>query len=575
MWRTHQIKSMAPLGWPFFCLLLTVSACELDFFDTAELVFEGRRVELVADGRSKREPAWSPDGSMIAYSVYQPLVGISAYDLSTSDTSESVIYEAPGNRIGNLNSSDVSASGQTIVYFDVQQMPDNRVNYSLNLLDLDTGAIRTFDTGMKQAYGPRISPDEMKVAFWGVSWTDEVGFWVISLADGSTKFALSWYDIVGISWSPDGSKLIFPDRVGFGRRLSQIHVIDIETAFMRTLFPDSLASQAQADWSVKNEIAMVVIRSGSTHVEILDFDTNTVTPIEQQFLSIDGIRWSHSGEKLAVVGRLDPEMRGTYVYSSGGELLLASSFYQQPYWLGENELMVRATHARTYIEVFSLKDSSIMRVTEPELDGLDFQPAWFPDSRHLAYVTSTDESGGLLRIHSLDISTKAISRFLSDGFSEGNQRNPAISPDGRYLLFDNGNALFLATTNGSEIVDLGRQNGLFLLEPAWNITSNGAACRRSDGQLVITTTDTSFRLEQTVISGDFRDPAWLHKEENGHQYIAASGGQGIYLLSPEGQPARLFVADGHSPAWSPDGTQLAYISFDRLYVSTVLLTPPN
>jgi Tol biopolymer transport system component len=177
----------------------------------------------------------------------------------------------------------------------------------------------------------------------------------------------------------------------------------------------------------------------------------------------------------------------------------------------------------------------------------DSQPAWSPDGREIAFVHRSSASGsdGVLELRNLK--THRVVRLLRGS-------DPAWSPSGRQLAF--------------------RAPVQYTL-PAGSFVCDG-------GPTKVPVTATEEDLFDTTVAGgqpanltntinDWEGtPSWSPQGVIAYAFTGPDG-FGIATVRPDGTDRRILLAGAtntyyESPAWSPDGRRLAYVSNGGVFV---------
>ena len=152
--------------------------------------------------------------------------------------------------------------------------------------------------------------------------------------------------------------------------------------------------------------------------------------------------------------------------------------------------------------------------------GQQYQPAWSPDGRWIAYVTKPRPAD---RLHDIVIANVATGEKRAIVVPDTNEMAPSFSPDGTRVAFASNrsgtNEIYTMRLDGSDVQALtaGTQSSM----PRWSRQGRIAFRSNRDG--------------------------------NGEIYVMNGDGSGVVRLTES-------PADDGMPAWSPDGSRLAFAS---------------
>ncbi len=201
------------------------------------------------------------------------------------------------------------------------------------------------------------------------------------------------------------------------------------------------------------------------------------------------------------------------------------------------------------IYVMNIDGSNVVQVTADKpgaggaMGAAQYEPTWSPDGGRLAYRVGDGRNADIWIIELATGKTQRITGLTGGaGGPAGYDAEPAWSPDGTKLLYSNGkgptvkiNVIDLATGADTTVIDA---PGLSDATPAWSPDGTRIVFRRGD--------------------------------EGGGAGIwvaPASGGTATQLTDPLGGAAPPEEEGGEptaysdlNPAWSPDGTQIAFQS---------------
>jgi len=201
----------------------------------------------------------------------------------------------------------------------------------------------------------------------------------------------------------------------------------------------------------------------------------------------------------------------------------------------------------------------------------DRNPAWSPDGRYIAFASFRDASHGSEN-HEIYIMNSDGSNQIRLTNNSSYDNYPAWSPDGRYIAFisrrDGNHEIYIMNADGSNQRNLTNDLGLDF-NPTWSPDGRYIAFRSfrdHRGGIYIMNADGSNQrnLDNDEHSGN-ANPAW---SPDG-RYIAFSsrrdGNREIYIMNADGSNQRNLTNSPDSrdyyPDWSPDGRYITFASF--------------
>jgi WD40 repeat protein len=181
---------------------LPVFSVDYEYYDIFLMNSDGTGLQNItsSNGIDELEPAWHPNGQMLAFTDFNSIYGIFVNGLGRAelDTSSNYTARTPEHPA-------FSSVGTKVAFSDWKE--DNRGHIFVH--DLSTG--QTTDIGL--GWNPAWSPDGSLIAFAGGDGLEEL--WVMSSSDGSGRTMLHRlsndysYMITDIAWSPDGNQIAF------------------------------------------------------------------------------------------------------------------------------------------------------------------------------------------------------------------------------------------------------------------------------------------------------------------------------------------------------------------------------
>ena len=230
----------------------------------------------------------------------------------------------------------------------------------------------------------------------------------------------------------------------------------------------------------------------------------------------------------------------------------------------------------TEIYVMEADGSSPTRLTFSEED--DYSPTWSPDGSRIAFVSNRDRRPEYVpEIYVMDTDGSNQTRLT---FNEAS--SPAWSPDGSRIAFvsdrDGNSKIYVMDADGSNVTRLTFHEGDDV-DPAWSPDGSRIAFASNrhgldnglDKQIYVMDTDGSNIIRLTfrqveqgkVEQGEKEEPAWSPDGSRIAFVSSETGNVDIYLMNPDGSNITRVTfneAIDWFPTWSPDGSRIAFAS---------------
>src|SRR5215203_6769564 len=190
--------------------------------------------QLTTEGEEHR-PAWSPDGSKIAYDSYHPVPSgnFDIYVMNADGSNKTNLTNTPGvgDGVQELD-PDWSPDGSKIAF---DRSSDSGNTSAIYVMNADGSGVTQLTPAGGSERRPSWSPDGSKIAYDGYYPLDSGNFDVYVMnADGSSQTNLTNTPGMGNGvqeldpdWSPDGSKIAF-DRSSDSGNTSAIYVMNAD-----------------------------------------------------------------------------------------------------------------------------------------------------------------------------------------------------------------------------------------------------------------------------------------------------------------------------------------------------------
>ncbi len=420
----------------------------------------------------------------------------------------------------------------------------------------DPRALATFQSVWDLA----VSPDDGQIMVHG-RLNDAKGLYLVATQDGRVApLGTAFESVRGLSWSPDGGQLAF---LGMAERDAAwgIYIVNSDGSGLRALASGYGALAWSPDGS---RIAYTVFRGDGDGVFLLDREGNVTRLSDARPGSSTRLAWAPDGGRIAFVeaGEAEEASRIAVIDVESGEQVTLTRG-TDPAWSPHGSHVAVIRDGDLYlINADGSQETRLTNASQPYVA----EPSWLPDGSGLVFSFMPPVMGSIYLINP-DGSEEI---WLADG------HGPEWSPDGEMIAFVGGGTggglggrsdIYVMDSEGGSAVKVGEYNWNDLppmcpMAMSWSWSLDGQLILYSDmvaGDVIVARSDGG----GTRKIADGYSPAW---SPDGQRFVYSAYGDGagcqIHLSDLQGIDEADWIAKGTYPIWSPDGQRIAFIRLE-------------
>ncbi|KAA3614602.1 MAG: hypothetical protein DWQ05_15000 [Calditrichaeota bacterium] len=550
------------IGFTILFLLFT-SRCDNKIIKTTATPLPAEPLQLTTDNQVKYQPAWSHDGTRIAFVAEEPVTRVRKQNIKNNN------QELVGHFFGHVSDfRDFALSPNRLFLASVAS------DWSCVVIhNLITGSTKTIADGGQYAspiwseYGDQLAYIRRRF--------DNSEIAVYSFISQEEQILLSHpQHFRRLSWSSNNE--FFAIECGIDS--TQILSFSAPSGIVETIVPWQFRPVFPAIAPDGLNMAYIAQNKNGMGLSIYNNENSESKKISRNFFIAASPNWTKDANKI----NFSEENFIATISSDGSEYLRSTIRNTFPVWIkNEDAILVFENTGRAQIRIVNIETREITTVTgvdQPQFESdwtiRDLQPSWSADDSQITFVRF-DELGDLSRFLDLDIKTGKINSSgiagtnTADTLNE-NQFNAELSRDGQWFVHNNDGGIKITNLHTQSTINLSAKTAEPFVAPTWFSNDYDIAAinpvenrikllevRDDIDSLIITPIDVpgfSGTLNGEIVNIVFSED---HKVLGPRVAFGYDGA--IYIFYLKGFKIEQLVAHGSFPAFSPDGESLAYI----------------
>lgn len=441
------------------------------------------------------------------------------------------------------------------------------------------------------------SPDGARLAFVRTNRALDTPDLIIARADGTSERLLarrtrndadtfmSDMKRAGPAWSPDGKVLACPTLRLSPQQEMNLEVVDAETGAGRRLNAEPWYDISRVAWLADGSglvVSAAEAAGAPWQLRLLAYPTGEVRKVTNDphnYAFVSGARDSSlfltlnveensSVWQIPAADGARPDVSRVTQRKGASEIL----------WDGDGEFLYTVSDG-THTNLWSQEPGAATRQLTFEADN--FKPALSPDGRYIVFVSTR---AGAMNIWRMNADGTQPQRLTGGAYEDV----PSVTPDGRWVIYRTGNSIRKVSIDGGNAIELFDRSALCpVISPdgrllafftndhpdsqAWHVEVYDLGSLAAVRRFELPAATTPFNDLRLTPDNRLR---WT-TDGSGLAYVSRADGAPNVWLQPlaGGAPRQLtYFKDANLPsfAWSPDGKQLACVRMTKAYVPVLV-----